>query len=341
MTEQLKINQINRNGGTQVRSRFDEPTIQRYKEIWEARETLPPVVVFFDGTEYWLADGFHRVQALEIANIPIPTAIKSIPVSILTGTQRDAIRYALSANAEHGLPRSPEDMRRAVCRMLDDQEWSKLTNVQIAKDCAVSEALVRKIKKEREPKSHGAISEDLDNSTPIRPNDLRQTTSQPSADLDTSKVGATKFHQTELIPEEAEIGDVLAVVPDCPFKVGDRVIDLAEDKRGEVVNLKYQQGTWKLVVKLDSGFELTGAAETFASEPKVPDVKSHWIEYFVLAKPDNQVAVRGKKAYSSQSLNGAIETGTLMTFINKEVAETEAKKEGYTVKRMVVTLEDC
>lgn len=55
-------------------------------------------------------------------------------------------RVAWGVNADHGLRRSNADKRRAVTILLRDEEWSGWSNVQIAKQCAVSEHLVRDIR---------------------------------------------------------------------------------------------------------------------------------------------------------------------------------------------------
>ena len=54
-----------------------------YAEALKAGAKFPPVIIFFDGETYWLADGFHRYVAYEIAGIP------DIPVEIRLGTPRD------------------------------------------------------------------------------------------------------------------------------------------------------------------------------------------------------------------------------------------------------------
>jgi hypothetical protein len=75
-----------------------------------------PIVVFSDGAEYWLADGFHKIIAAEeLGLIEISTDVRE-------GGQRDAILYAVGANAAHGLKRTNQDKRNAVMVLLKDAE---------------------------------------------------------------------------------------------------------------------------------------------------------------------------------------------------------------------------
>ena len=56
------------------------------------------------------------------------------------------LRKLLGENDKHGLRRTNADKRNAVRVMLEDEEWSKLSNCQIAVKCNVGEALVRKMR---------------------------------------------------------------------------------------------------------------------------------------------------------------------------------------------------
>jgi len=58
---------------------------------------------------------------------------------VYQGTRREAVLYSVGANADHkpALPRSREDKRRAVMTLLQDPEWGKWSNCQIAKACRV------------------------------------------------------------------------------------------------------------------------------------------------------------------------------------------------------------
>jgi hypothetical protein len=52
--------------------------------------------------------------------------------------QRDALLYSISSNAEHGLPRSNADKRKAVRLLLADAEWGKWSDRESARRCQVS-----------------------------------------------------------------------------------------------------------------------------------------------------------------------------------------------------------
>jgi hypothetical protein len=96
--------------------------------------------VFYDGKTYWLADGFHRVAAAKkLGCLTIASVIHS-------GTRRDAVLFSVSANATHGLRRTNADKRRAVETLLNDEEWGKWSNCQIAKRCGVSDFMVRQMR---------------------------------------------------------------------------------------------------------------------------------------------------------------------------------------------------
>jgi uncharacterized ParB-like nuclease family protein len=139
MARSIDIDWIRIDGGTQPRAQLSLETVDEYAE---SIESLPPVVVFFDGTEYWLADGFHRYHAHRKAG-----AVQ-IGVKVEKGTQRDAILYAVGANASHGLRRTNDDKRHSVMMLLRDKEWVARSNRWVAEKCGVSDTFVADVKRE-------------------------------------------------------------------------------------------------------------------------------------------------------------------------------------------------
>jgi hypothetical protein len=108
-----------------------ERLVEDYAHDMKAGVRFPPVVVFYDGVTYWLADGFHRVLAA------IKAGVKEVEADIRRGGKRDAILYAAGANDSHGLRRTQEDKRRAVLRLLEDPEWSRWSDREIGRHCKV------------------------------------------------------------------------------------------------------------------------------------------------------------------------------------------------------------
>ena len=138
----IPIDAIRRNGGTQVRAQTDWLIVDDYAQAMKDGATFPPIVVYFDGSEYWLSDGFHRVEAAERAGLT------EIAADVRRGTQRDAILNACSANAAHGLRRTNADKRRAVETLLRDEEWAKWSDSEIARRCAVSQPFVSQMRQQ-------------------------------------------------------------------------------------------------------------------------------------------------------------------------------------------------
>ncbi|WP_082378548.1 ParB/RepB/Spo0J family partition protein [Propionispora sp. 2/2-37] len=60
----------------------------------------------------------------------------------------------VGANASHGLRRTNADKRKAVMMLLQDEEWSKWSNVKIAEQCCVSDMTVGRLRKELEETHH-------------------------------------------------------------------------------------------------------------------------------------------------------------------------------------------
>lgn len=124
-------------GGTQARTAIDEGTVAEYAEAVRNGAVLPPLSLFFDGVHFWLADGFHRYHAYLQAG-----GVERISAEIRTGSRRDAVLYAVGANAAHGLRRSNADKRRAVQMVLDEPEWAQWSDREIARVCGVSQPFV-------------------------------------------------------------------------------------------------------------------------------------------------------------------------------------------------------
>ncbi|MGF1603662.1 MAG: streptomycin biosynthesis regulator [Thermosynechococcaceae cyanobacterium] len=138
--EQIAIVDIRMDGGTQPRARLDDETIDAYVQGLKEGAIYPPVTIYYDGTDYWLADGFHRVKSNEKAG---NTAINA---EIISGTKRDAVLFSVGANATHGLRRSNADKRRAVETLLRDEEWQAWSDRAISSQCNVSHTLVSQVR---------------------------------------------------------------------------------------------------------------------------------------------------------------------------------------------------
>jgi len=136
----IAITEIRIDGGTQPRASLNEDVVAEYAEAIQSGSILPQVIVFHDGKDYWLADGFHRYHAHRHAGS------KFISADVRNGTKRDAVLYSVGANASHGLRRTNEDKRRAVMTLLNDEEWSQWSARDVARSCLVSSTFVDRIK---------------------------------------------------------------------------------------------------------------------------------------------------------------------------------------------------
>jgi hypothetical protein len=137
-TSMIEIALIRTDGGTQTRAELYEATVAEYAEAMDVGERFPPVTIYYDGSAYWLADGFHRIAAA------VRLKQDSVECRVLSGTQRDAILHAVGANAEHGLRRTTADKRRAAEILLRDDEWTKRSDSWIADKCHISDKTVAK-----------------------------------------------------------------------------------------------------------------------------------------------------------------------------------------------------
>jgi len=110
------LTDIRIDGGTQPRTELNEDVIAEYAELLQEGAEFPSITVYFDGANYWLADGFHRYWAAKRANA-------ELSINVIHGSNRDAILHSVGANAKHGLRRSNQDKRKAVKTLLLDEEW--------------------------------------------------------------------------------------------------------------------------------------------------------------------------------------------------------------------------
>lgn len=134
------LKRIRLDGGTQHRDERDDVVVARVAKYRKCLDRLPPVLLVYDGKWYWPWDGHLRIRAY------LKEGRADINAVVRRGTRDDAILLSLGANDDHGLPRSDEDIRRAVETVLRHPEWSQEPNTWIAARCNIDESTVRKHK---------------------------------------------------------------------------------------------------------------------------------------------------------------------------------------------------
>ena len=125
----------------------DPESVDNYAARMKAGDEFPPLVLFFgrdgeDDWRLWLADGFHRYEAM------LRTMDHTVQATVYAGSRRDAEEYAAICNARHGLPLSNEDKRAASRRLLKlHPEWS---DREIARRVGASHPTVGKVRRAME-----------------------------------------------------------------------------------------------------------------------------------------------------------------------------------------------
>ena len=137
----MKITKLKIELQTQSRVAINQDAVAEYADAMMDGEKFPPVTAFYDGKEYYLADGYHRYFAAKKAGL------EDIDCDVKNGTLRDAVLFSVGVNSAHGLRRSNEDKRKAVMTILDDVEWAEWSDITIAKKCQVTGAFVGRVRK--------------------------------------------------------------------------------------------------------------------------------------------------------------------------------------------------
>ena len=200
----LNLSQIKIDGGTQPRTKICQQTVQEYTEAVMNHAVFPPVTVFFDGINYYLADGYHRYFAHKAAAVP------GIEVEVHNGTQRDAILFSVGTNYAHGLRRSKEDKRKAVLTLLNDFEWNMWSDREISRACNVSAPFV------------GSVRESLGEEK--KGEKKYKTKHGTEAVMDTSSIGKSGDEKAKKEPTAEDfLSDEIAVLADENERLNDRL----------------------------------------------------------------------------------------------------------------------
>lgn len=215
----LDISKIKIDELTRSRVELNQDIVAEYAQAMLDGAEFPAVTVFFDGSDFWLADGYHRYFAAKKAGKEL------LFESITPGSKRDAILYSLGANAAHGLRRTNADKRKAVMLMLNDSEWSQWSDNQIAKQCGV----------------HHSTVGDYRNSLAESASDDQKTTERTY----TTKHGTQATMQVSNIGKNSEASPQLEVskaeVEPEPERAGtdeDEIYSLMQDMQGELEQLR-------------------------------------------------------------------------------------------------------
>ncbi len=139
MIASIPLPAIEMDTSIQCRASIDTAVVNDYAERMTEGDKFPPVDLF-GATQFWIGDGWHRVMAAkQIGALTIETNVHE-------GARRDALKFALGANAAHGHRRTNADKRRSVEIAL--LEFADLSSRALGELCAVDHTYVLRIKNE-------------------------------------------------------------------------------------------------------------------------------------------------------------------------------------------------
>jgi len=129
--KQMPVRSIRVDNGILARNEVNADVVRAYAMSYKCRRIMPPVTVFWDGEDVWLADGAYRLRA--IAMLKEPTILCDVRV----GTRAEAVWFAAGANKTHAQPLRHKEIRRAMRNVI--VACPNKTNLAIAMQVGVEE----------------------------------------------------------------------------------------------------------------------------------------------------------------------------------------------------------
>lgn len=199
-TKIIKLSDIVIDAGTQQREKINDDIVAEYAESIKCGSKFPPIIVFSDGVNYYLADGFHRVHAHRSAEI------NDIEADIHDGTLRDAKLQSFAANKNHGLRRSQADKRKAVLEMIADEVWGEWPSRDIANHIGVSHTYVNNIRNdiEKSKENLGNVAKESLKPALNLETDKKLSTGEECKSAEAEAKEFTEFDESQLMAEIAE-----------------------------------------------------------------------------------------------------------------------------------------
>lgn len=123
-----------------VRAKTDNKTAREYAQLMKDGVDLGPISVFDVDGQVVIADGNHRFEAALAAER------ETIACTVYQGTLKEALQFALAANAKRGLRLTNADKRR--CVEIAINEFSDWSDRRIAEVAGVSYVFVGKVRRQ-------------------------------------------------------------------------------------------------------------------------------------------------------------------------------------------------
>jgi hypothetical protein len=231
----ISLDAINITGGTQSRLKIDEDYVEEILGKMKEDTEYQPVTAFFDGKEYWLADGFHRYHATR------KNGKASIKCNVTHGLLRDAILYSKSANNRHGLPPTLQDKLHNAKELIEDFEWGEWSNREIGRICDVSHVTVAKLRVGKVPEKVKFVNKDGEVKTrTTKPPKAEKTFELPATATPATPVDDGKQQEAIdfLVQENEKLSDQLAVKGSAdPELAGKTIAELRDEIKQLTIEL--------------------------------------------------------------------------------------------------------
>jgi hypothetical protein len=209
---ELELASIRVDGGTQSRLELNQEVVNEYAEHMAEGDVFPAVIVFQDGANYWLADGFHRYFATK------KNKGKTINADVQVGTHEEAILFSFTANSNRGLRMTSADKRNIVIRMLTNKTWGGWTDAAIARHVGITGMTVGRIRKglnkTDKPKKERVSKKEIYRPEPVqedsRVEELSETVDQLAQENERlkDKIAVGQWDATEI--EKIDVEELIA-----------------------------------------------------------------------------------------------------------------------------------